>query len=81
MIKFEICIGMWNEIVKAVSLDKVLEMTQSELTYTQEDVLVFVNNVLVASRKWYSTLDGIEECEKPIQFGDFGFYDDWQIAE
>jgi len=45
--------------------------TQQPITIEDED------GNEVARRQWYGVLTGIEDCQNPIQFGDFGYYADW----
>lgn len=55
-------------------VDERIGYSQCSITIEDRD-----GNVL-ACREWNATLEGIEENEDPIQFGDFGYFSDWQVV-
>ena len=47
--------------------------------YTCEPITITDSDGKTVSRRsWWGCTDGIEDCEYPIQFGDFGYYGDWE---
>ncbi len=50
-------------------------------SYSQEALELYLNGVLVAWRPWYGCVEGVEHCEDPLQFGDFGYYSDWEYKD
>lgn len=46
--------------------------------YTQQPITIEEGGTTVAKRPWYGVMTGFEDCQNPIQFGDFGYYADWQ---
>lgn len=47
--------------------------------YTQKDIKIEdETGELIAWRSWNGCLTGLEDMERPIQFGDFGYYSDWE---
>lgn len=62
-------------------LDALLDNVDSGLAYTQQPVTVHADDIdgdVVARRPWWGCLDGIDECESPVQFGTLGYYGDWE---
>jgi hypothetical protein len=65
---------------EAETLQEAMEKADNGAAYTQQNIIIEdENGNWVAKRSWWGCLTGIEECENPIQFGDFGFYGDWEI--
>jgi hypothetical protein len=79
MSKFELRCGNWNEEVEATDLEQAMNLADKEISYNQESMGIYENGELVAFRRWNSTNDGIEECENPIEYGEFGYYGDWEV--
>lgn len=47
--------------------------------YTQQPIIIHdEDGNEVARRQWWGCREGIEECDDPISYGDFGFYGDWR---
>jgi len=72
------CTGAGNEYVNG-NLDEAKEAADNGAAYTQQPIVIKdeAGNE-VTRRPWWGCLSGIEEEENVIQFGDFGFYGDWQ---
>lgn len=49
-------------------------------SYSQRDMVIYAPEG-VYTRKWWNTTQGVEDCNDPIKFGDFGFYGDWELQE
>lgn len=50
--------------------------------YTQEAITIEdENGNEICRRNWNGCALGIEDCAAAVQFGDFGFYDDWEAAD
>ncbi len=62
---------IWGAMAEA---DSGAAYTQQPITIEDED------GNEVARRPWCGVLTGIEDCQNPIQFGDFGYYADWYEA-
>ena len=45
--------------------------------YCQRDINIY-SKKHTYTRRWWGTCGGVEECEDPIKFGEFGFYGDWE---
>jgi hypothetical protein len=72
--------GAGNEWVDG-TLDEAKQTADQNASYTQCGIGIFKDGNEVCYRKWWSTLDDIEEFENPIQFGSFGYYTDWQDVD
>ncbi len=67
-------------------LETAMLVADEGAAYTQQDIVIKIVDDecpecawdVVCRRYWYGTTDGIENESDPIQFGDFGFYADWQ---
>jgi len=63
------------------SLHEAMLAADDVVVYTQQPItIVDETGNEVARREWYGVLTGIEDAEDPIQFGEFGFYADWQCT-
>lgn len=70
--------GAGNETIETEDMISLKALADEGITYTQQVVTIDnENGTEVSRREWYSNLDGIEECDDPIQFGSFGYYSDW----
>lgn len=72
--------GAGNETVKG-SLEAVMKKAEEGLEYTQENVNIYAagSDKPVATLRWYGctpTEDDVVTC----QFGDFGFYGEWEVV-
>lgn len=83
MEKFIVNYGNGVKIVfEADFIEDILDDIDETISYTGQSVIVFdTNGQEVARRSFYSvTYDENEDCcENPIDFGSFGFYDDWRF--
>lgn len=69
--------GAGNEWVEG-TLEEAKQIADRGISYTECSVSIYDENMeFVCKRKWWGCLTGIEECTDPIDFGSFGFYDDW----
>jgi len=76
--------GAGNETIETNDMMSLRAMADEGANYTQQPITIegtfdddgSVN--IICTRFWYNTLDGINDCDDPIQFGNFGFYGDWQ---
>ncbi len=60
------------------TLDLAMETADEGARYTQEDIdIVDDETAATLSRRWCGCLDGLDECDDPIQFGSSGYYADW----
>jgi hypothetical protein len=79
MKKFIIKSGAWSEEFNG-TLEDAIEIADERVTYNQEDMKILdENGKEAATRTWYGSLDGIEDCEDAIEFGSYGYYTDWSI--
>ena len=70
--------GAGNMSIDSDDLDTVKALADSNAAYTQQPItIVDEDNNEIVRREWYGVKDGWEDCENPIQFGSFGYYDDW----
>lgn len=76
--KFELVSGTWRETIEAVNIKEAMKLADEEISCNQESMSIYEEGECVASRKWWGSLDGIEDCETPIQYGQFGYYSDWE---
>lgn len=59
--------------IESDSLDEAMEYCVDNAEYTQKDIDIIQDGLIVATLKWY----GIAPCDDDIvavDFGDFGFY-------
>ena len=64
----------------AEALDDAMQTADNNATYNQHDIKITEFGDLVAIRKWSATRDMFGEMENPLDFGDFGYYADWEEA-
>ena len=69
--------GLWSENIEADTLEEAEQKADKCLSYTQRSMALMENGSVVARRPWYPTLEDIEDCENPVQYGSFGYYGDW----
>lgn len=83
MEKFIVNYGTGVKIVfEADNIEDIIDDIDKTISYTGQSVIVFdTNGQEVARRSFYSVAyDGYGDCcENPIDFGSFGFYDDWRF--
>jgi len=83
MEKFIVNYGNGVKIVfEADFIEDILDDIDETISYTGQSVIVFdTNGQEVARRNFYSiAYDESEDCcENSIDFGSFGFYDDWRF--
>lgn len=69
--------GAGNEWMEG-TLEEAKQTADQEISYTECSVSIYDENMnFVCKRKWYDCLTDIDDCIDPIQFGDYGFFDDW----
>ena len=78
MNRYTISDSRWNEDIAADTLEEAERKADQRLSYTQRTITLMQDGLVVACRRWYPTLEGIEDCENPIQYGSFGYYSDWK---
>lgn len=85
MSKFEIVCNGMSDFVEGENMDieTAQETADNNACYCQESIIINDANEEEPSRirRWWNTLDGLADNENPIQFGDFGYYADWEIME
>jgi len=59
------------------TLDEAMTLADEGARYTQEDIDIVEDAGETVSRRWWGCLDGLDECDNPIQFGSLGYYGDW----
>jgi len=67
---------------RADYIDDILDEIDETITYTGNSVIIKdEDGKEVARRNFYSVAYDENEdcCENPIDFGSFGFYDDWRF--
>lgn len=82
--KYYICL---NEMIDDVefdgSLDAAMEKADEMACYTQQNIRIYADDKrekLVAERRWYSVeLDDEVSWRNVINFGKFGYYEEWYI--
>lgn len=70
--------GAGNEYAK--TLEEAMSLADKGAEYTQQDIsIIDENGICVAQRCWVGVAYDDDEyyCEHPIEFGTYGFYDDW----
>ena len=77
-LKIKIRVGEFEKSVDTADLEDAKNIADEEATYTQKNIEIYVAGELVSVRKFWETSEGIKECENPIDFGEFGYYADWQ---
>ena len=71
--------GSWDNSIQAEDLAGAQAQADKHIGYNQESMLILDSNGDELSRRsWWGCTDGIEDCNNPIRYGDFGFYGDWQ---
>lgn len=71
-----------ENVFKADFVEDILDDIDETITYTNNSVIVRVEGGMEAARRdFYSVAYDENEncCENCINFGSFGFYDDWRI--
>lgn len=77
---FKIDYGCLSETLQVQDLDEAMQYVDERCSYTADDLKICdINNDVIAYRRWYGCMDGIELCKNPIKFGNEGFYSDWII--
>ena len=66
-----------GEYIVFNSLEDAQAYADRRASYCQRDINIYSMKHTYC-RRWWGTCSGIEECKDPIQFGNFGFYGDWQ---
>ncbi len=70
--------GAGNFEVDGNDLDSAKAQADAGAAYTQSPISIEDDEGYpLAIRAWCGTLEGIEDAVNPIQFGDFGYYADW----
>ena len=70
--------GAGNEYAK--TLEEAMSLADKGAEYTQQNIsIIDENGICVAQRCWFGVAydDDEYDCEHPIEFGTYGFYDDW----
>jgi hypothetical protein len=74
--------GQWEGRIDAKDLDEAKEIADENISYNQASMVICdAEGSALCSRTWVGCLDGIEDNENPIQYGDYGYYADWQDAD
>lgn len=62
------------------TIEEAIEYADRCASYTGYDIKILdrTDDTYVFMRKWWKSKDGIELNEDPIDFGDEGYYGDWQ---
>jgi len=71
-----------ENIFNAEFIEDILDDIDETITYTNNSVIVKDENGREAARRNFNSVayDENEDCcENPIDFGSFGFYDDWRF--
>lgn len=66
-----------GEYIVFNSLDDAQDYADERACYCQRDINIYSKKHTYI-RRWWGTIGGVEECTNPIQFGNFGFYGDWE---
>lgn len=78
--EYTINYGLTSETMEFNCVRCAMDYADERAGNTEEPVEIHdCNNELVAKRAWCGCMDGIEDCENPIRFGNSGYYDDWQL--
>ncbi len=77
--EYKLVSGNWEMQAKTHSLETAMLLAEAKIGYNQHDMKIIENDKQIAVRRWYGCLNGIEDCENPIQFGNYGFYGDWEV--
>jgi|GEM_PF-2417060 hypothetical protein len=75
--------GAGNETVETNDMMSLRALADEGATYTQQPITIEGkfddgSTNIICTRQWVGCLNGIENCEDPIRFGDYGYYSDWQ---
>lgn len=60
------------------TLEEAEKQADEGICYNQQDASIYYHGKLAARRAWVGCLEGIDDNDDPIQFGDFGYYADWE---
>lgn len=73
--------GAGNYTIIADDLETAQRSADEGACYTQQPVTIHDAETMevICYRRWWSTAYApeIDDCINPIEFGSFGFYDDW----
>lgn len=73
------CNGVKMNLPDNCDIVKAKELADRGADYSQADIYIIdeddVSNSIV--RRWRGCMEGIEDCDGPIQIGDSGFYEGW----
>ena len=72
-----------ENVFEADFLEDILDEIDNTITYTNNSVIVRDEGGMeVARRNFYSVAydENENHCENPLDFGLFGFYDDWNLT-
>ena len=74
--------GAGNEYVEG-TLEQAQQTANQGASYTGENIKIIISDEhLVCSRKWYGVpfdVELYEDAADVIPFGNFGYYDEWQV--
>ena len=62
------------------TLEEAERESDKSASYSQRDMVIYAPEG-VYTRRWWNTTQGLEDCNDPIKFGNFGFYGDWELQE
>ena len=62
------------------TLEEAERARDNGASYSQRNMVIYAPEG-VYTRKWWNTTQGVEDCNDPIKFGNFGFYGDWELQE
>ena len=62
------------------TIEDAMATSDKGACYTQQDIEILGDDGSILTRKWIGCLDGLEDCDDPIQFGSFGYYADWRAS-
>lgn len=71
--------GAGNFVSAKGNLDDVKDDADEGARYTQQSIVIYndADGEEITRRPWSSVLDGWEDCDNPIRYGEFGYYGDW----
>jgi len=68
----------------ADELEKAIEIANKKASYTQQDIVITdeTNKELIRRRWWNMPFNPAnDDSQDPIEFGDLGYYSDWEIIQ
>ena len=71
-----------ENVFEADFLEDILDDIDNTITYTNNSVIVRVEGGMEVARRDFNSVaydENVNCCENCINFGSFGFYDDWRI--